>query len=62
MITSSVEVADLSEWVTTMLSFELKMSDMEAVGKVNSYETEVGLTDDGYYIKITVDIPKDEEL
>jgi hypothetical protein len=62
VITSSVEVEDLKEWVSTICTLEGKMSDMEAIGKVNSYDMEVGLTDTGYYIKIAVDMPEEEEL
>ena len=62
MITSSVEVDTVEDWVRTVVNMEEKMSDMEAIGKIISYEVEMGLTPNSYYVKIAVDMPEDGEL
>ena len=62
MITSSVEVECLTEWITSLLNIEGKMLDMEEVGKITDFSTEIGLTGTGYYIRLTVDMPEEDEL
>lgn len=38
------------------------MLDMEEVGKITDFSTEIGLTGTGYYIRLTVDMPEEDEL
>jgi hypothetical protein len=61
MITSSVEVDTIEEWISTVLKFELKISDLDAVGQIKSYDTTLSISDTGYVISIEVEMDEDYE-
>jgi hypothetical protein len=61
MITSSVIVDTPEEWIRTVLKFEEKISDIDAVGMVKSWETKLSICDTGYKVSIEVEMDEDYE-
>tara|TARA_R100000278_G_scaffold123019_1_gene110926 strand:+ start:708 stop:896 length:189 start_codon:yes stop_codon:yes gene_type:complete len=61
MITSSVVVDDPTEWIRTVLKFEEKISDLEAVGSVKHWDTHLTITEDGFKVSIEVEMEDDYE-
>ena len=62
MITSSVIVDSPEEWIRSVLAFESKIHDLEAVGQITSYDTELSITEDNQYqISIFVEMDEDYE-
>ena len=60
MITSSVIVDGPWEWIRSVIAFEAKIHDLEAIGQVTSYDTELSITEDNQY-KISIFVEMDEE-
>jgi hypothetical protein len=61
MITSSVEVDTVYEWVRTVLKFEEKITDLDALGMVKSWDTELSVSDTGFVVSIEVEMDEDYE-
>jgi hypothetical protein len=61
MITSSVEVDTVYEWVKTVLKFEEKITDLDALGMVKSWDTELSISDTGFVVSIEVEMDEDYE-
>tara|TARA_R110002012_G_scaffold288058_1_gene480649 strand:- start:1667 stop:1852 length:186 start_codon:yes stop_codon:yes gene_type:complete len=61
MITSSVIVDTPEEWVRTVLNFEEKISDLEAIGSVKHWDTTLWVCEDGFKVSIEVEMDEDYE-
>lgn len=61
MITSSVEVDTVYEWIKTVLKFEEKITDLDALGMVKSWDTELSISDTGFVVSIEVEMDEDYE-
>ena len=61
MITSSVDVDTVYEWVRTVLKFEEKITDLDALGMVKSWDTELSVSDTGFVVSIEVEMDEDYE-
>ena len=59
MITSSVEVDTVSEWITTVLKFEEKITDLDSLGMIKEWHTILSVSDTGY--KVSIEVEMDEE-
>lgn len=59
MITSSVEVDSVSEWLTTVLNFEEKITDLDALGMIKKWDTKLSISDTGYKVSIEVEMDED---
>ena len=61
MITSSVEVDTVYEWLITVLKFEEKITDLDAVGVVKSWDTSLSMSPTGFVVSIEVEMDEDYE-
>ena len=61
MITSSVVVDTPEEWISTVLKFEEKISDLEAVGSVKTWDTTLWICEEGFKVSIEVEMDEDYE-
>jgi len=61
MITSSVIVDTPEEWIKTVLKFEEKISDLEAIGSVKHWDTTLLICEEGFKVSIEVEIDEDYE-
>ena len=61
MITSSVEVDTVSEWISTVLKFEEKITDLDAVGMMKKWDTVLSISPTGYVVSIEVEMDEDYE-
>jgi|TARA_R110000744_G_scaffold114902_2_gene214878 hypothetical protein len=61
MITSSVEVDTVSEWISTVLKFEEKITDLDAVGMIKKWDTVLSISPTGYVVSIEVEMDEDYE-
>jgi hypothetical protein len=61
MITSSVEVDTPFEWIRTVLKFEEKITDLDALGMVKHWDTELSVSDTGFIVSIEVEMDEDYE-
>tara|TARA_B110000908_G_C9918807_1_gene298717 strand:+ start:238 stop:426 length:189 start_codon:yes stop_codon:yes gene_type:complete len=61
MITSSVEVDTVYEWLTTVLKFEEKITDLDAVGMVKGWDTALSISPTGFVVSIEVEMDEDYE-
>jgi len=61
MITSSVVVNTPEEWVRTVLKFEDKISDLDAVGMIKYWDTTLYICEDGFKVSIEVEMDEDYE-
>ena len=61
MITSSVVVDTPEEWIRTVLKFEDKISDLDAVGMVKHWDTILYICEDGFKVSIEVEMDEDYE-
>tara|TARA_Y100000593_G_scaffold70020_1_gene128520 strand:+ start:955 stop:1143 length:189 start_codon:yes stop_codon:yes gene_type:complete len=61
MITSSVVVDTPEDWVRTVLKFEEKISDLDAVGMVKHWDTTLYICEDGFKVSVEVEMDEDYE-
>lgn len=61
MITSSVEVDTPFEWIQTVLKFEEKITDLDAIGMVKSWDTLLSVSPTGFIVSIEVEMDEDYE-
>lgn len=61
MITSSVEVDTVYEWIKTVLKFEEKITDLDALGMVKRWDTELSISETGFVVSIEVEMDEDYE-
>lgn len=61
MITSSVEVDTPFEWIQTVLKFEEKITDLDAIGMVKSWSTLLSVSPTGFIVSIEVEMDEDYE-
>ena len=61
MITRSVVVDTPEEWVRTVLKFEEKISDLDAVGMVKYWDTTLYVCEDGFIVSVEVEMDEDYE-
>ena len=59
MITSSVEVDSVVEWINTVLKFEEKITDLDALGMIKEWDTNLSISDTGYIVSIEVEMDED---
>ena len=61
MITSSVEVDTVFEWLSTLIKFEEKITDLDALGMITSWNTELSISSTGFVVSIEVEMDEDYE-
>ena len=61
MITSSVEVDTPFEWIQTVLKFEEKITDLDAIGMVKSWGTLLSVSPTGFIVSIEVEMDENYE-
>jgi len=61
MITSSVEVDTVFEWLSTLIKFEEKITDLDALGMITSWNTELSISNTGFVVSIEVEMDEDYE-